>query len=272
MMYLALLLTVLSCFGQANTLRDPAFLASLNSTGSSSSLLSGLVAYWKLTESSGNAIDAHSAIQLTRVGNVFTNTAFINSVCASNQYNTDASSYVTTDANLSIQNNFTISLWMKSVNNLGGGCLLSSGNAGSLSSGNNFSIHLFTANRLLFSYYTNSTQYGFIECNNALNTNEVWKNYVAVFYSDTAYRSRLWTNGTVCAASTPNGPVYLNATTRFVLLNAATASPINSANFGGMLSDVAVWNRALTTNEIQSLWSKGTNTANTAAQRGYPWN
>jgi azurin len=216
-------------------------------TNGSSSLLTGIVSYWKLDESSGNAIDAAGG------GNNGTVTGATHGVTG--KINTAYSfSGTTPKVNCGTNTNLafttgTIGCWvnLSTLSPSGDGVIISKGDA---SGEYNGWALIYEADGLFkFQTYTASgshTTYTFSTTTLAANT---WY-YLAVSFNGSSLVTYI--NGNQVTTTETNLPV----TTVYPFVIGNNANAANFA-FNGVIDEVGAWNRVLTPAEVTSLYNAG---------------
>ena len=212
---------------------------------STSSLLSGLVSYYKLDESSGNATDTVSGYTGANTSITYSTTGKINT-CYS--YNGSSSKTVVTDTDaLDLTTAGGFSCWIyplsRSYN-----YIISKMNDSSNTNGYYLGLFSGYAQLLLAtgsnSSYLNST---------SLVTLSAWHHVVATWNSTTAY---IYLNGSGNSGSITYTPISST-------YNLQIGSPVTDTGgyFSGYIDEVGIWNRLITSDEAATLYNSGSGKA-----------
>ncbi len=199
----------------------------------------GLLSYWPF---SGNANDVSAnASHLTNNGAVLTLDRFGNANSAYS-FNGTNQSMVRTTPNFTFTStsSFTISAWVYKSSTAGGVAMIN----GTTAAGN--FIWLLQGGAASMTYGTNKQQQAWIYLNApfAINT---WEHYVCVYESGTMrfYKNNVLEGTapfTYTAVTSANMPLYIG-------------QGISGSYFNGRMDDIGIWNRALTTCEINDLFT-----------------
>jgi hypothetical protein len=208
-------------------------------TSASQTITSGLVASWKMDESSGNAIDAVSSIIATP--NAGTSRVSPGKLGA-NLINFNGSTGVATvgdNALLKGFNKFTVSAWMKLTANATGGVVANTSGGYNLwyNATSGIRAEIVKPGPAGVSIYSGS----------AFSTG-VWK-HVVMTYDQT--RLRLYVDGVEVNSVAETAALAAQDTSGFRIGNFAGA-------FNGQIDEVAVWNRALDLSEVSYIYNGGT--------------
>lgn len=211
-------------------------------------LTDGLISYWKLDESSGNASDA------TGNGNTLTNTNVTYSAGKINNganFNGSNSNLSTGDNSNLRPSSVTVSYWVKTTQ--GGNHLVkkSSGNGGwEAYSVKNDSSNNDVSSRVQL---TGSPSFSDI-VTNTVNIKD--GNWHMVTMSYTSGSHKIYIDGIERVSSSPSGNIFYVESRRFVL-----GSSWNTVGyegyFNGQIDEVGVWNRALSGSEVSELYNGG---------------
>jgi hypothetical protein len=250
----------------AGGLRSPAFVASLNapvtqSTNEPSSLLNGLVSYWSF-DSASLTNDLHGTNHLTAVcssidvlynasGKIGSAAIFTNNVA---NYFSIARARADQLAMVG-SNKFSLSVWMKYTVHAATCGVIGFIGPSTTSCG----WDMYVQNALLGCIASTNGNY---ISNSVFRTgiiSNIWLNVVFVS-SDTD--QIVYTNGVVAASETLTTLGLSNPSAAF---NIGCYGGATARTFYGLIDEPAVWNRALTTNEIQTLYNSG-------AGKQYPFN
>lgn len=232
--YIILFVSCSTVFGQqAFSIFDPAMQAP--HVSENGVVMSGLVRWWKLNEPDGNSICSVSGNVLTNTGTVSVPGKFGNALAF------DGSSSVCLGANIPDLNTgpFSISLWVAKTNSNPTGWVF---NQWDSSSGPAiFYDHSFLTFEVgnyeekVSAYITSGTQYHVVVT--------ATENPSAVY--------TVWFNGML--ANTGNSRTRVNSTASHQLSIGGPSEGGISA-FGGIIDDIRIYNRVLSTTEIQSLY------------------
>ena len=207
----------------------------------------GLVGWWPFN---GNANDEsgngnHGTVNgATLTSDRFGNTA--------NSYDFSSCQYIDfgmTSINF-LSSNFTVSLWFNHVSPQNNGYLISKRFSDSW--GNFWEMRPYdcTINQ------TNSNDLGVLNFNSLVGQ---WYNYILI---RTGNKINLYVNGVLEDFAFTNNTLNMNNNSTIRV--GAILAPINGlvGCYSGKLDDIAIWNRALSENEIKSLYNAGTLAAN----------
>lgn len=214
-----------------------------------STLLNGLVSYYKMDETSGNAIDSVSGYNGTNTNVTQNSTGKINT---SYTYNGSSSKTVVSDTNaLDLTSAGGFSVWIyptsASYNYVIDKCNDSSNT-------NGYFILLYESNIVLL--LCNATTNTSLVSNGTVTLN-AWNHIVCTWGSGNMY---IYINGTLDKSSstsvTPVASTY----------NLYIGAPISdSGYFSGRIDEIGIWNRLVTSSEVASLYNSGNGYA-------YPFN
>ena len=226
-----------------------------------SSLISGLVSYYTLNETSGNAIDS-KGIQNALV-NAYRNPSGKLGYCVDVSYGTSVG--IPYNVNSKINwNTFSVSYWI---------------NWHMLSSSIGHDAYMFASNHNADPWtnilarsewnggagYTNNVQVITYDAsknvynavNNTLFTINTWY-FVTIVFKGSGYATKIYLNGVddtnVGEGTTFNG-ILFQATDNTYVGNSITSGTSNFAN--AKFDEVGIWNRALTPTEVSTLYNNG---------------
>lgn len=217
---------------------------------SGSSLLSGIVSYWKLDESSGNAIDSADGNDGTPTSITYSVSGKINTAYqfAGNPVGAGSNLDMGNPSNLQLTTSGSISAWVYQTDNSFDQQIVCKGNPGGdvngyifvLLSGGAFNFELADASSHQINYG------GAISLNN-------WHHLVATWDANVS----LYVDGTIVSGYpvartvTPISNVY-----NFMIGERPDTGERNG--FTGKIDEVGVWNRELTSTEVTSLYNSNT--------------
>jgi hypothetical protein len=221
------------------------------------SLLSNLVAYWKLDESSGNPADSQSFNTLTNNNTILFAAGKINNAAdleaGNNQYFsiTDVS-----QVGLDVGTAFSASFWVKvesdPANNTDYSIL---GKWGQNQHGYLIQYSDVGGTKKV-RVFTSSTTTGVTEANANVTLTSGTFFHVAVTYNGTN-SVKIYVNGTdVTTANTSAASIFDN-TAAFELGAHVNDSGSQVSNYDGLLDEVGVWTRVLSAGEIAVLYNNG---------------
>lgn len=210
----------------------------VTSIPSGSSLLTGLVSYWKFDESSGTLDDIHSTNDGTNTGASYSATGKINTALAFS-----TSDYVSmgNPSGLQLTSSGTVACWIYASERTGN-VIVSKGN---LTDGKNGYI-LFLSEGYLSGALGNASTVKQVNSSGMVSLT-AW-HYVAMTWSGTTLT--LYVDGT---ATTGTGLTPVSNVSNFRVGYDNT----NVAPFNGTIDELAVWNIALTSTQITTLVNSG---------------
>jgi gliding motility-associated-like protein len=217
----------------------------------------GLVGWWPFT---GNAID--SSVNGNH-GTVNGATLTADRFGVSNKaYSFNGStSYISipnhSSLNFQTQNKFSFSYWINAVSlSSSQVSIILSKQAGSGSTQNGYNSNIEIGYQSNFRLQNGSPNpaYSLSTSNNSITTNS-WHHIVQVW---TGTQGQIYINGVLVAQSSGTGVIGNNSLN--LLIGQANWSLFNVKNFNGKIDDIGIWNRSLTTCEVQALYSGSLNT------------
>jgi hypothetical protein len=224
------------------------------SSVSSSTLINGLLGGWKLDETSGNAVDVLGVYTGTSTAITYTASGKIGRCYTFN----GTSSNVSFGNVLKPTNKFTISAWIKTTNTTGETTILDCKAYGSnwegyqfFMNGTQVALTLYSNTATQLDYETKPTGAGTLG-------DGTWHHIVATWDGTNVY---LYADNFKSAASPYSTTLVYNASNSLVMGN----SPADAVWTTGDIDNVYIWNRALGTLGVDSLYTKE-NTGTT-----YPW-
>lgn len=216
-------------------------------------LIDNIVSYWKLDESSGNAADSHGSNTLTNNGSITYVTGKIN-----NGADLEASSsqvFSITDAaqsGLDFTSNFSISMWVNPESITGAHGLVTK-----------FQDSL-GGKSYRFSFDT-TDMFLTISGNGSAETSAIWSNplttgslqHLALTYTASAGSATLYYNGTAVSTQTGLATSIANTSSIFRLGSRSSTTDTAQQYFDGIIDEVGVWSKALTSGEVTQLYNSG---------------
>jgi hypothetical protein len=156
-----------------------------------------------------------------------------------------------TGFNFQTTNSFTFSAWIKTA---GPGGIVRKWDQNS-KGGYIFEIRAGGNNKITFAMFNATASAGYRRMGSTTVTDNSWR-HVAMAYdgSKSVTGIRLWVNGTEESYTAVNNtdPGALTSSTIYLGNSASTATPVY---FDGAIDEVAIWNRALTSNEVYQVYS-----------------
>jgi len=215
------------------------------SVATSSTLLDGLISYWKLDESSGNATDSAGSNTGTNTSITYSTTGKINTCYTFNGSTSKVDCGDPTNLRLTTQGTLSAWVYASSISN---NVIVSKGDWGNDKNGYTF---VFYDGYLSLELADASSYISVIDSNTfTLNT---WTHVVATWDSSNAY---LYKNGSSVGSSTNGKTMTSTGKTFYIGFNGDHSAP-----FSGNIDEVGVWNRKLTSSEITELYNSGSGKA-----------
>lgn len=216
-------------------------------------LTTNLVSYWKLDESSGNAADSVGSNTLTNTNTVTYSAGKINNgakyVRTSSQYHSITNASQT---GLGIIGDLSIGFWMKPttitppstyfmlVDKFGNGSNLS------------YSVRQNNSNIYFSISSDGTTEHNVSGTTGNLQAN-VWQ-YVVVTYTAASHLATFYYNGSSVGTADTIVTSIFNGTANFELANGVDNV---TYLYDGMLDEVGVWSRVLSSSEVTQLYNGG---------------
>lgn len=219
------------------------------------SLLTNLVSYWKLDESSGNANDSFASNTLTNVGSVTYNTGLINNGIDLGSANT--TKYLNKSSDLLGDSSFTISLWVKLNTELtsDGQSYEFFNNTTTLNSYHIYYDRESGTKLLHFRRATPGTGANEFDISSSVSLGTSSWHQIVVTYDGTT--GILYLDNTNVVSTTKSGNGVGTLTPNCTV----GASNGNSGSFNSFSSshidEVGIWTRAITSGEVTTLWNSG---------------
>lgn len=215
-------------------------------------LTDGLLAYWKLDETSGTRQDSTANnVDLTDNNSVGFTTGVISNAA---DFGAGTSKYLSraTGAELTVTD-FTVAGWVKTANNDKSRNWMYAHRDDANAGNGRFDVLLLTAtaahNSLYFQLY--DTEYHGFSANTALS-NDTWYHFAATYDGTTMI---LYLNGSSDGSLSYSGTFA--GSNQLTLLGAQDTGPNAANGLNGALDEVGVWSRALDSSEISQLYNGG---------------
>lgn len=220
-----------------------------------STLTTGLVSYWDLEETSGTRYDLHGANNLTDDSSVGSATGKIGNGADFESSSSDTLSKIDGVGGLKITGNLSIAFWFKSESDTIAGGLVSKYHE--TSDERSYTIHQDSggAGKISFRISSDGTSGNtkILTSTSAL-TNGVFYHIVCVFTANT--RMEIFINGSSDASDTTSIPASIyNSVADFYL--GRTHLSANVRYVDGVVDEVGIWSKALTSDEITDLYNGG---------------
>lgn len=216
-------------------------------------LKDNLVAYFKLDESSGNATDSVGGLTATNNGTVTYAAGKINNGADFGSTNTTKYFSVADNAVLDFTTAFTISFWFKSTTGSGTfRTLISKGQGAAWTTPFwRYGIRINDMNELETWVEVPANGLTTTSTGGSFTADSVWKHVVVRFDQLTV---KIYVNGTE-GASVTNNSTITNSNEPLTIGNRSHTDP--GEYLSGMIDEVGLWSRALTTTEITALYNSG---------------
>jgi len=213
-----------------------------------SSLTTGIVSYWKLDESSGNAADSVGSNTLTNNNSTAYATGKINNGI---DFENSSSQYLSisdgTQTGLDIVGNLSISFWWKPESHVAFTWLV----AKYVLSGNqrSYGVYYDTGNTLNFAFSNNGTAtsgagYSFTPVDGT------WYHIVVTY--NTSGTQTIYVNGSVLGTTSGLATSIYNSTADFWV-----GGGNNDPDVDGLMDEVGIWSKTLTSLEVAALYNSG---------------
>lgn len=204
------------------------------------SLLTDLVAYWKMDEASGTRIDSHGSIDLTDNNTVGSATGKINNAADFEKDNTESLTSSAAGALFSGVTAFTINLWVNAESLVDFQGILGSQNS------NTWSLIYRDGTRLRWNVAGTDQDYSY-----SLSTS-AWV-MITVGFDDAGNQTFVSVNGAAKTTSSNTGTPSTTATLFAIGFNTGTGT----LYWDGLVDEVGFWSRVLTDDEISQLYNSG---------------
>ena len=201
-----------------------------------STLLNDLVSYYKLDESSGDAIDSAGSNDGTVNGATQGVTGKINTA-----YDFDGNDYISCGTQSLANNSFSISVWIAADST---SCNYAVGQ-GTNSSRRGLHFGRRSSNgKFTFAFFADD-----LDSSTSVATDGTWEHWVGTYDASTNSR-KLYRNGVLDSSDTAGGD-YIGTGTLYI------ARSYTTSYFYGKIDEVGIWDRALTSSEITELYNSG---------------
>jgi len=225
--------------------------------GGSSSLLTDLVSWWSLDETTGTRVDSHGSNDLTPEGTTNYESAKVNNGCVCN--GSDAKYFKLSPSGINTGlNSWTIAGWVKitSTASLSAIAVLCDS---SVASNSNIGFMLdHRTNKFTISLYTASTR-RYAQADSFGTTSTGVYYFVHAYFDSTIPQLGISiNNGAIDTGAVSGTP---NSKSAAFGLGRLGYSGANANWFNGAIDEIAFWNRLLTTDEVTQLYSSGSGMA-----------
>lgn len=219
-----------------------------------SSLLTGIVGYWKLDESSGNAADsAGGSLTLTNNGTTGYVSALVNNGADGGATNT--TKYFNRTSNLGVTGSLSLSVWVKLTTEITSGTyglIFLDGTSTSTAIYITYEYNSGTR-RVVFTRARSGTAFDNITYNVTLGTSN-WHNLVLT-YDGSTVKGYVDNVATSTVASSGNGATP-DVTQGFgIMASRQYVTGVISEHTSGLFDEVGVWSKELTTTEVADLYN-----------------
>lgn len=217
-------------------------------------LIDNLVSYWKCDESSGNLADAHGSNTLTNNNTVAFGTGKINNGADLERGSSHYFS-VGDNASLSITSDLSISMWLK-VESAPGGVWGLVSKWGDDAPQRGYGLYYFTGTKIRWlTADTTSASARTLEWTSDLGTG-TWKHLV-LSYDASGSTAACYVDGSSLGA--PSGTAYasLADNTANFLLGHFDDNTGYGQFYDGMMDEVGIWNKELSSAEVTQLYNAG---------------
>jgi hypothetical protein len=216
------------------------------------SLVDDLISYYRFDESSGNASDSVGGNTLTNNGATAYATGKINNG-ADIEYNNNNYFSIThaSQSGLNITGDLSISCWVKPESFTENAVLVAKGGA---SVNNGYNLILLTSGKIASDIFeANGSDDSYVRTSDVLSTG-TWY-YITMTYTASTGKILIYINGSLAnlEVDTQNATSIYANTDPFTIGSGSTGS--NS--YDGIIDEVGVWNRILTSTEITALYNGG---------------
>ena len=216
-------------------------------------LIDNIVGYWKLDESSGNAIDTPGTNDGTVVGCDYSQTGKINTSLGFVRANSDHV-LLGSDTTLRFTSAFSVQAWIKTSSAVGAGNVYSIFSMYQASAASGWAFGL-NEDGYVQLYYLDSGVATDIKLGAIAVDDQAWHHVVGVWTGTNlqVYVDGSQDGGDVAASNTP---VY-KATHLPLIGSLHTYGAERVSNFNGFIDEVGVWGGGLSPSEVSSLYNSG---------------
>lgn len=216
-----------------------------------SSLATGLVSYWLLEEASGTRVDVHGSNNLTDNNTVLSATAIQGDGADFERTNSEYLNISdASQSGLDITSDIAFSFWINLETNPSSGNQVAISKWTSNAGDSAYFVAAEAGNLLGFQVKSGSTVYD-------LNTSLTWSTatwyHIVVSYDASAGTATHYVNGTSNGTAT-GGPTSINNSGAEIALGRLRSGVWH---LDGILDEVGIWNRELTSGEVSSLYNSG---------------
>lgn len=221
-------------------------------------LIDNLVSYWKLDEASGTRADSHGSNNLTDNNTVTQATGKIGN-CADFESTNDEYLSNAGGGSLDITGDFSVSAWIKLETQTSRmGIVTQDSQTGS---NRKWSIFHETSGKITIEFFQSSSIYTTIETTNDLNlVDGTWYHFVATV--DVSVPSAtVYINGSAVSMTVLGSPATsIQSATTPLHIGRGTRSTIEGP-FDGLIDEVGIWSKVLTSQEVTDLYNSGSGLA-----------
>jgi len=224
-------------------------------------LIDNLNAYWKLEETSGTRYDETANNNDLTDYNTVGYAAGIIGNGADFEQTASESLYIADNASLSITGSMTLSCWVNLESSAARHDLMSKFK--DTSGGYSWILRLIQTSGTNYDIYWDNSSNGTSLANSKTTTttsfsNGTWYHISMVYTSGVGANIIFYVNGSKVGntVSTANTSIY-NSAAKFILSGNEASSGNPQTFMDGVLDEVGVWSRALTSTEITSLYNSG---------------
>lgn len=224
-----------------------------------STLTTGLVSYWELEETSGTRTDSHGSNDLTDNNTVTSGTGIIGNGADFTASNSESLSI--TDASqtgLDITGDISISFWVNiETDPVSSGAMffIDKGNTGGAST-RGYMVYIYESSGniiLRFQYWDNDGATR-AEATNAI-TASTGLNHVVCTADVSVPSATIYVDGSSVATASVTSATAINNTTQNFQIGSESGGSISF--FDGIIDEVGIWTKVLTTGEIADLYNSG---------------